>query len=80
MQFAVTGLTVVLPTTFVEYGKKEGAVVKGAVFDGTKPVLTRDGSNFSGFTSQKSSKSFSQRSRNSQGSSPQHLGCRNFDP
>jgi hypothetical protein len=37
-------------------------------------VLTRDGSNFSGFTSQKSSKSFSQRSRKSQGSSPQHLG------
>ena len=34
MQFTVTGLTVVLPTTFIEYGKKEGAVVKGAVFDG----------------------------------------------
>lgn len=34
MQFTVTRLTVVLPTTFIEYCKKEGAVVKGAVFDG----------------------------------------------
>lgn len=34
---------------------------------------TRDGSNFSCFTSQKSSKSFSQRSRNNHGSSSQHL-------
>lgn len=35
--------------------------------------LTLEGSNFSWGTSQKSSKSFSQRSRKSQGSSPQHL-------
>jgi len=34
MQFTVKGLAVVLPTTFIKYGKKEGAVVKGAVFDG----------------------------------------------
>ena len=38
-------------------------------------VLTRDGSNFSCLTSQKSSKSFSHRSRNSHGSSPQHHRC-----
>lgn len=35
--------------------------------------LTREGSNFFCSTSQKSSKSFSHRSRNNQGSSPQHL-------
>jgi hypothetical protein len=38
-------------------------------------VLTLDGSNFSCLTSQKSSKSFSHRSRNNQGSSPQHHRC-----
>ena len=39
---------------------------------------TLDGSNFSCLTSQKSSKSFSQRSRNSHGSSPQHQRCWNL--
>jgi hypothetical protein len=39
---------------------------------------TLDGSNFSCLTSQKSSKSFSQRSRNNQGSSPQHQRCWNL--
>jgi hypothetical protein len=33
MEFTVTGLAVVLPTTLVEYGKKEGSVVESAVFD-----------------------------------------------
>jgi hypothetical protein len=34
MEFTVTGLAVVLPTTLMENGKKEGAVMEGAVFDG----------------------------------------------
>jgi hypothetical protein len=33
VEFAVTRLMVVLPTTFIEYGKKKGAVVESAVLD-----------------------------------------------
>jgi hypothetical protein len=33
VEFTVTGLMVVLPTTLIEYGKKKGAVVEGAVLD-----------------------------------------------
>lgn len=41
--------------------------------EGFAPRRTLEGSNFSCFTSQKSSNSFSHRSRNNHGSSPQHL-------
>lgn len=40
--------------------------------DAETGYITLEGSNFSCLTSQKSSNNFSQRSRNSQGSSPQH--------
>ena len=33
VEFAITGLTIALPTTLVKNSKKEGPVVKGAVFD-----------------------------------------------
>lgn len=33
VEFTITGLVVVPPTTLVEYGKKKGAVMEGAVFD-----------------------------------------------
>jgi len=33
MEFTVTGLAVVLPTTLIEYGEEEGAVVESTVFD-----------------------------------------------
>jgi hypothetical protein len=33
VEFTVTGLMLVLPTTLIEDGKKEGAVVESAVLD-----------------------------------------------
>jgi hypothetical protein len=33
VEFTVTRLTVVLPTTLIEYGKKKGAVVESAILD-----------------------------------------------
>jgi hypothetical protein len=73
----------------VENCKEECTMMKRAIFDCVvelrhlergqrswihrKTKLARDGSNFFCSTSQKSSNSFSHRSRKSQGSSPQHL-------